>query len=338
MVHLHRSLLQVLGIVFAAGQQGSFDYGQCNVSVMKADLPCRFPRCRFAGSGKNNVTQRGLAYSTALANKFYDEWGDYQGFLGLETAFFVNLVSMIQSDLGVFGAIGEIGVAAGKSFVTLAFTRRSREPLFVCDIFAGLGHPNAEKEGVEVEQDNAAMANLPMFLDTLAFAGIDDRDVAVHSGASFELTDMELHRRAGPFRLLHIDGGHYFEATLHDLRIAACSMVPGGIIMLDDLNSGIFPGVQQAFHHFMLVDRPRLRPTLVPFMLIGRLYITDRQFVEKYQKAIRQNLPEKAFWKEAKYLYGQELLLPAGLSNADPGIRNILKAEDEYFPWPQGRR
>jgi len=305
-------------------------------------IPCRYPRCRHSMDTGRNRTERGLEYHRSLIDRFFSEWDDYQGFLGLETAFLVHALSMIQSDMGHFGAVGEIGVAAGKSFVTLALARRGGEPLFACDIFAGAGHPDAkvEKKGVEVEPDNAAMANLPMFLETVAYAGISPRHVIVHDGPSFELTDSLLFARGtGPFRLFHVDGGHFLEATLHDLRVAACALAPGGVIMLDDLNAGIFPGVQEAFHRFMLLDRPRLRPTLVPFMLMGRLYLAERRYAREYRKALRATLPDGAFWRSTKYMYGEEVLLPSGLINLRESIRNIVDMEEKFFPWPRrGRR
>eukprot|EP00928_Gymnodinium_smaydae_P049469 TRINITY_DN33200_c0_g1_i1.p1 TRINITY_DN33200_c0_g1~~TRINITY_DN33200_c0_g1_i1.p1 ORF type:complete len:343 (-),score=81.75 TRINITY_DN33200_c0_g1_i1:99-1127(-) len=314
---------------------------QCNVSTaaLSVPLPCTRPRCRFRNRGGRNKTERGLAYARQLIDKFFDEWGDYQGFLGLESAFFIHLLSTIQSDLGVFGTIGEIGVAAGKSFVTLALAKRGGERLFVNDLFAGIGHPEAEKTDVEVESDNAAMSNLPMFLDTLSFAGIPHRHVTIHEGPSFELSDTMLQRLGvAPFRIFHVDGGHFLEAALHDLRVAACTLAPGGVIMLDDLNTGIFPGVQEAFHRFMILDRPRLRPDLVPFLHIGRLYLADRPYADLYRERIRDNLPGKAFWKNKKYMYGEEVLLPGGLMNLDTSIRNIVDLEEEFFPWSEGRR
>jgi len=285
------------------------------------------------------VTERGLFYHTSLIERFFAEWGDYQGFLGLETAFFMHLLSTIQADLKVFGALGEIGVAAGKSFATLAMARRSGEPLFVCDIFAGKGHPDEEKTSVEVEEDNAAMANLPMFVDTLHYAGINPKHVVIHDGPSFELTDSELFARGpAPFRVFHVDGGHFTEATLHDLRVAACTLVPGGIIMVDDIVSAGFPGVQEGFHRFMLLDRPRLRPELVPFLLVGRIYLADRNWAEKYREALKQNMPEKAWWKSTKYMYGSEVLLLGGLLNPMRSIRDMVTLEEEWFPWPTRRR
>jgi len=36
------------------------------------------------------------------------------------------------------------------------------------------------------------------------------------------------------FRMLSVDGGHSMDTTMHDLMLAACLMVDGGIAILDD--------------------------------------------------------------------------------------------------------
>eukprot|EP00971_Amphidinium_carterae_P246214 4889955-Amphidinium_carterae.1 len=46
------------------------------------------------------------------------------------------------------------------------------------------------------------------------------------------------------FRLFHIDGAHYLEAALHDITTVACSMVQGGVVLIDDVHNFGWPGVQ----------------------------------------------------------------------------------------------
>ncbi|CAK0804154.1 unnamed protein product [Prorocentrum cordatum] len=105
---------------WAAGLRGAAGAAQgggglCNVSGELVSIPCRYPRCRHSMDTGRNRTERGLEYHRSLIDRFFSEWDDYQGFLGLETAFLVHALSMIQSDMGHFGAVGEIGVAAGSA-------------------------------------------------------------------------------------------------------------------------------------------------------------------------------------------------------------------------------
>ncbi len=39
------------------------------------------------------------------------------------------------------------------------------------------------------------------------------------------------------WRLLSVDGGHTFEVTLHDLMLASCTVMEGGIVVVDDILS-----------------------------------------------------------------------------------------------------
>lgn len=206
--------------------------------------------------------------------------------------------------MGVTGAIGEIGVAAGKSFAGLAFTRRENESLLALDLFS------SGKVVAGQEKDNVAEANLPMFLDLLDFINISHTDVRILKQSSLQITDENLvsltadhgQKPVMGFRLFHVDGGHFTEATLHDLNIAACSLVPGGVVLVDDLHNLRWPGVQEGFHRFMLSE-PRVR-RLEPFLYTGRLFLTTPGYAEAYRQQLRRAQPGL----KSRRLYDQELL------------------------------
>merc|ERR1719162_2843162 len=85
-------------------------------------------RCNVSASPKRTRC-RGSAYPLQDLLVFLSQWDSVPGFIGFGTAYFIHLVSLLQCDLGVAGAIGEIGVAGGKSFAVLAFTRQRGEVL-----------------------------------------------------------------------------------------------------------------------------------------------------------------------------------------------------------------
>merc|ERR1712107_907052 len=93
----------------------------------------------------------------------------------------------------------------------------------------------------------------------------------------------------GGYRMFHVDGGHYVEASLHDLNIAACSIVPGGVVLVDDLHNLRWPGVQEGLHRYMLAAPPPRR--LEPFLYTGRLFLTTPGYAEAYRQAIRRSQP-----------------------------------------------
>jgi len=239
---------------------------QCNVSVPRRRVECRGPH-----------------YTVADIINFLQHWDYVQGFIGFGTVYFIHFVALVQCSLGVSGAIGEIGVASGKSFAALAFTRRADEPLVACDLFA---------RGFET--DNVPDANLPLFLDTLESVNIPAEDVIILRQSSLQLRDKDLvalsvgrrrsQQRVGPYRLFHVDGGHYVEAALHDLNSAACVLVPGGVVLVDDLHNMGWPGVQEGFHRYMQ-EEPQAR-RLEPFLYTGRLFLTTLGYAEAFRRAI----------------------------------------------------
>eukprot|EP00928_Gymnodinium_smaydae_P042602 TRINITY_DN28659_c0_g1_i1.p1 TRINITY_DN28659_c0_g1~~TRINITY_DN28659_c0_g1_i1.p1 ORF type:complete len:324 (+),score=62.14 TRINITY_DN28659_c0_g1_i1:126-1097(+) len=264
------------------------------------------------------------AYPLAEFDYFLSNWKEIQGFIGWSTAYFIHLVSMVQCAMGVTGALGEVGVAAGKSFAVLAFARRANESLVACDLF----HTGLEK-------DNVPEVNLPMFVNLLEYLRIPKEDVHIVKQSSLTLSDVDLvslaRRRPGVltgsaaameplplyqllsapplrvpgnggYRMFHVDGGHYLEAALSDLSMAACALVPGGVVLVDDLHNLRWPGVQEAFHRYMLAEPPPRR--LEPFLYTGRLFLTTPGYASAYRSEIRRMKPEV----KSKQMYGSELL------------------------------
>lgn len=286
---------------------------QCNVSLAPKRGRCR-PR----------------AYPVEHLSSFLRQWDDFQGFIGFSTVYFIHLVALLQCDLGVSGAIGEIGVAAGKSFAALAFTRRHNESLLALDMFSA-GNVVAGQE-----KDNVAEANLPMFLDLLDFVHIPPDDVRILKQSSLQITDTNLVNLAAGrtaweratrtmgFRLFHVDGGHFAEATLHDLNIAACSLVPGGVVLVDDLHNLRWPGVQEGFHRYMLA-KPAIRK-LEPFLFTGRLFLTTPGYAETYRRALRAAQPGL----KSRTLYGVELLVAHTIA---PTLEDLERAVGGQRPF-----
>ncbi|CAE8678759.1 unnamed protein product, partial [Polarella glacialis] len=66
---------------------------------------------------------------------FLRNWNDVQGFIGLSTAYFIHLASLLQCDLGISGAIGEIGAPGGSFAPKLCFaSREGRNSLQLTDL------------------------------------------------------------------------------------------------------------------------------------------------------------------------------------------------------------
>lgn len=289
------------------------------------DSALRIRRCNVSLQAPRRGKGRCRRPAYPLSDLFYflHNWDSVQGFIGLSTVYMIHFVSLLQCDLGVTGAIGEIGVAGGKSFAGMAFTRREGEPLVACDLFA-----------MGKERDNVADANLPLFLDVLESLSIPEEDVVIVRQSSLQLQDEHLvnlassrrriSSRVGPFRLFHVDGGHYAEAALHDLNNAACTLVPGGVILVDDLHNMGWPGVQEGFHRYMQEEPPARR--LVPFLYTGRLFLTTPGYASAYRQAILRLHPQL----QTAPLYGTHVL------EAAPHQLRVEVADFERL-WQPGR-
>ena len=67
------------------------------------------------------------------------------------------------------------------------------------------------------------------------------------------------------FRIFSVDGSHTAEATRVDLANAAACMVPGGVIILDDVFNPDWPGVAEGLHAYMAEPSQPLAAFAVAF-------------------------------------------------------------------------
>lgn len=166
---------------------------------------------------------------------------------------------VVQRELGIYGCVGEIGVADGALFVPLALCCRSDEIAVAIDVFDDLDR-NWNPSG--------GQSSLPRLKTIISNCIGDDDQVRYLCGDSFYIGPETLRSVTGGkgFRLFSIDGAHSVHHTVSDLRLAGEVINPGGIVMLDDIKNWGWPGVVDGFARYMLLsDYQRL----VPFFLYG---------------------------------------------------------------------
>jgi len=147
---------------------------------------------------------------------------------------------LYQRENDIEGHIVEIGVYHGRSFAPLALLTNAQEGAMGLDLFeppereedfSGLGSKQATlrtlqsffaagghdevPQGVHLLQADSTLLDGPALL-TAASQGV------THS------TDMRV-------RIFSIDGCHSVAATRQDLRLAAATLAPGGVVILDDV-------------------------------------------------------------------------------------------------------
>lgn len=158
-----------------------------------------------------------------------------------------------QRSAGMAGGVAEIGVHHGKFFVALALLCEGDERALAVDVFEDQ-HLNPEGSG---HGDRA------VFEANLARWGVAER-AEVRRQDSLTLTPDEVRGAAGGgARLFSVDGSHSLRHTLNDLHVAAASLAPGGVVLLDDFLHAGWLGVTEAAVLLLHGDAPPLAPLAI---------------------------------------------------------------------------
>ena len=162
-----------------------------------------------------------------------------------------------QREAGIAGGVAEIGVHHGKFFVALALLCEGGERALAVDVF----------EDQHLNPDGSGRGDRAAFGANLARWGVSGRAVVLQ-GDSLDLTP-ERAREAlgGPgARLFSVDGSHSLRHADSDMRVAAASLAPGGVVLLDDFLHAGWLGVTEAAVLMLHGEAP---PPLAPLAICG---------------------------------------------------------------------
>jgi hypothetical protein len=190
----------------------------------------------------------------------YQQWldltGGIEGFLSAESAAAWDVLLDVQEMHGISGALGEIGVAHGKSAALLALHVGATEHLYLADT-------------AEYPETRFLQRVLPREQTTFL--------IGRSSGLPAMVGRIQ---HLGRFRWIHIDGEHTGEAVANDLRLATFALHDRGVICLDDFFSPRYPQLTAATFHFLAAHPHELtlflcghnkgylcRPTAAPLYL-----------------------------------------------------------------------
>ncbi|HEX4191024.1 MAG TPA: class I SAM-dependent methyltransferase [Marmoricola sp.] len=193
------------------------------------------------------------------------------GFLETEVLDVLAAIDGAQADRGVAGSVLEVGVHHGKLFLGLHLLRRTGESSVAVDLFGDQ----------ELNIDSSGSGDLEKVRANVALWA-DDEGLVVHQGDSIELTSKQLVELAGGgIRLFSVDGGHTAETVYNDMVLAEAALVPGGVVIADDVFNQQWPGV--AVGTLRYLEGAELVPFAIGF---NKVLFTRPEFAGDYRRAV----------------------------------------------------
>jgi hypothetical protein len=177
-----------------------------------------------------------------------------EGWLHEEALLLTLALHRQQRAAGIAGGVAEIGVYHGRFFLALALCCGGDERALAVDLFDRL-RPGRE---AAVRGDRDVFA---AHLETWGVAG----RTAVRQDDSLTLTPEAVRGAVGAAgaRLFSVDGAHSFGHAIADLRLAASSLAPGGVVLLDDFLHAEWLGVTEAAVALLREPSPPLAPLAI---------------------------------------------------------------------------
>ncbi|MGP3998609.1 class I SAM-dependent methyltransferase [Streptomyces sp. 8N706] len=158
-------------------------------------------------------------------------------FPSLDQVLFDRFLSR-QQRLDEPGDLLEMGVFMGKSAIFTGSFLREGERFTVCDLF----------DAPAPDEQNAAEARKSY--PTLTRVAFEQNYLAFHEELPYVIqgptSAVPGHVDADTCRFVHVDASHLYEHVAGDIDTARKSLLPGGVVVLDDFRSEHTPGVAAA--------------------------------------------------------------------------------------------
>lgn len=174
----------------------------------------------------------------------YSDASRLPGYFTYDDAVAFTLILSTQTAAGLTGDVLEIGSYHGRSTAFIARCVAPGERLIVCDTF--------EAATEDTYPEPPSPAALRSTLERLS-PDTSPGQLDIREGRSDAL-----HLAGASLRFAHIDGGHTHDVALHDLRLVADHLAPGGVIAVDDYVHPVWREVTTAVDQF-LTESPKFR-------------------------------------------------------------------------------
>lgn len=157
---------------------------------------------------------------------------------GLVTAATCRSLTKLAERVAASVAIVEVGTYRGKSACCLA--SRTGAPVYTIDPWGKPGNPDGKHRYAAPDAERE-------YRDQVSRAGLAHRITQIQD-FSFNVAA----HWDGPVGLLYIDGDHSRRAVIQDYEAWEPHLIPGSIVVFDDVDTPRNPGVRQALEHLQL--------------------------------------------------------------------------------------
>ena len=216
----------------------------------------------------STVNDRLSAYSSSGKNSV-------SGWLARCDAELFQALLTVQVQRNIVGAIAEIGVHHGKSFIPMAISNGGQKA-YAIDIF-GRQDLNIDASGSGDKQQ---------LLENLQRFGVATDGITIDERLSTVVQPGDIEAKVGKVRFFHIDGGHHLEAIVNDLYLAEAVMLPEGVIAVDDVFRPEWPEVSMGLFSYLAGKKRDFIPFAVGF---NKTYLCERAFAELYRSHLLAN-------------------------------------------------
>ncbi len=235
--------------------------------------------------------------SEPIASYINGAMRNVEGWLTQLDAELMATIALHQNASRVGGAVGEIGVHHGRTFVALALALKDSERAFAIDVF----------DRQYLNKDKSGCGDEAVFRDTLKRHGVEESRVRVLHASSLDVGWPDIERAVGDkVRVFSIDGGHTADVVENDFAIADASLCDAGVVISDDYFDSGYPGVSEGTARFLL-GHPQ---ALCPFAIgDSRMFLCRPAFAETYRRALaaspfgRRHIMTATMWGSSVLIY-----------------------------------
>ena len=194
-----------------------------------------------------------LTHNKEVIDKQVPGW-----FYTIDIILLYGILNEIQGNIR--GDICEVGVAHGKSAITLSHFKRPEDTLYLYDIF---------NEDVRKQAES----------NILMFCGPQNLVWRIQNTLDIKQDELKFDNS---LRLLHIDGCHEYSAVMNDLMLFSQAVSNRGVIVLDDFNDYEYPGVNAAVYDF-INSRSNFKNWRIFAVGNNKAYMCQKHMMNYYQ-------------------------------------------------------